>query len=132
MTTAEHKRLAKYVRRVANALGLHDWTINVLADEPDMAEAGADVHCIYGRRIANIRFAADFALMEPDVQRHIVVHELLHIHFDRALQLCQSALPAVMGAPAYSVFDEALRDHMEHGVDAVADALACAFTLPEV
>lgn len=131
MTLNERKRLGKYVRNIANTLGLRDWQLNLMPDEPDTKEAHAAVACTYGRKIASIWFASGFELLEPQEQRHVIVHELLHIHFDRVLTLSSQALPAAMGAPAWGVFDEAMRDHIEHGVDAVAEAIADAFPLPE-
>lgn len=131
MSNVERKRIARYVARLAALMGLRDWTINIMSDEPDVKEAYASVACTYGRRIASVWFADGFELLPPDVQRHVIVHELLHVHFDRITTLASQSLPMVMGAPAYGVFDEALRDHLEHGVDAVADAFACALPLPE-
>ena len=131
MSAVERKRLLRYIRTLANTLGLHDWTINVAPDEPDEKEAYAAVSCVYGRRIANVWLAHGVEQLAPAEQRLTLVHELLHIHFDRVLSLSQQALPGLLGAAGYTVYEEALREHVEHGVDAVADALAAAFPLPE-
>jgi len=131
MTAAERKRLARYIRTVANTLGLHDWRLDIQEDEPDTKEAWASVSCTYGRRIAQMWLSHGFELLDPAEQRHVIVHELLHIHFDRALSLAESSLPGLLGVGAYSVYLASLRENLEHGVDAVADALAPAFPLPE-
>ena len=132
MTHAERKRLAKYLRTAANTLGLMDWTLEVMPDEPDTKEAYASVSCAYGRKIAAIWFQDGFEALEPETQRHVIVHELTHIHFDGMLSLAETTLPAVMGAPAFGVFEAALRERLEHGVDAVANAFAGALPLPEI
>lgn len=131
MSTADRKRLARYVRTVANTLGLHDWTVNIQEEEPDDKEAYAAVSCVYGRRIASVWFAHGFENLEPEEQRHVIVHELLHVHFDRVLTQAQQALPGLLGVGAFTVYLEGLRENVEHGVDAVADALAAAFPVPE-
>jgi hypothetical protein len=131
MTGAERKRIARYIRTVANTLGLRDWTLNLAHDEPDDKEAYASVSCVYGRRIANLWLAHGFEMLEPIEQRHVIVHELLHIHFDRTLKQSEGALPGLLGAASYAVYEAGLRESIEHGVDAVADALAGALPLPE-
>lgn len=131
MTHAERKRLARYVRTAANTLGLHDWDIRIQDDEPDTKEAWASVSCTYGRRIARIWFSAGFELIDPDEQRHVIVHELLHIHFDRILSQADGSLPGLLGIGAFSMYMAGLRENIEHGVDAVADALAAALPVPE-
>ncbi len=131
MTHVERKRFARYVRTMANTLGLRDWTLNLQHDEPDTKDAWASVACVYGRRIANLWFAHGFEDLSPAEQRHTIVHELLHIHFDRVRSLADGTLPGLLGAAAYAAFEAAQREVVEHGVDAVADALASALPLPE-
>lgn len=131
MTTAERKRLARYTCRLAVTLGLRDWTLNFPEEEPTDKKAAAAVATVYGRRIASVWFSPDFLDYPPEQQRHIVVHELLHIHLDPIRTLADSTLPAAIGVAGWAIFEPALRERVEHAVDAIADALACALPLPE-
>jgi hypothetical protein len=130
MSQTERRRIARYIRSLANTLGLRDWTINIQSDEPDTKEAFASVSCVYGRRIAHVWLAHGFEDLDADTQRHVLLHELLHVHLDGVLALSAASLPDLLGLGAYSIYEAALRERVEHGVDAIADALASALPLP--
>lgn len=130
MTLRERKRMAVYLRSLANTIGLRDWTFNIQQDEPDTKEAYAAITCVYGRRIANVWFAHGFEHLDPVLKRHVILHELLHVHLWPITSLASETLEAAMGATAYAVYDEALTERIEHAVDAIADAFADAIPVP--
>ncbi len=123
MTPKEFRSVAKYVIRTAAEYGLRDWQI-VVHEGTKADDLAAGVWCVYGRRIAHVSVADDFTASSPEEQRRIVLHELTHIHLDQTTTLIQEALPGILGAPAYAVFEQAYRQAMEHATDAIADAVA--------
>lgn len=123
MTDRQFRSLAKYVIYVAAHIGLRDWTINILREPPDDDGHAATVSCVYGRKIANVRFSVDWMTQTPEEQRHVVIHELLHVHTDGALTLVEETLPTLLGMPAFKAFQEAYRRENEHAVDAIASVI---------
>lgn len=131
MTPVAERRLMRYIATIGKMLGLCDWKVILRPDEPDSKDHAASISCVYGRRVANLWLSHGFEHLEPAEQRQILVHELLHVHFDSMTTLIEQALPPALGAPAYGVFDAAYRERAEHAVDAIAEAVAPVFPLPE-
>lgn len=131
MTAAERRRLHKYIARMGRMLGLSDWTIHLHDEEPDDKNHAAAISSVYGQRRANLWLAHGFLDMEPTEIRKTLVHELLHIHLDSMFSLVEQALPGSLGGPAYAVFEAAYRERNEHATDAIAEAIAPVFPLPE-
>lgn len=120
MTPRQRRSLARYIRAAADVLGLKDWNI-VLLDEPcDDPDHAAQVASIYERRIAHIRVAAEFAEMASGEQRHVIAHELAHVHMDADFNYLMELLPAMVGAAAWMPIEATIRLLHEQGIDGVA------------
>lgn len=115
--------LRGYVRRLADLMTLRDWRFAVVDEAADQGH-NAQVSVTYGQKHARIWFAWDFAAKPPDEQRYVVVHELLHCHFDMADRIAGHGLKGGR--------KNAIRITLEHGVDDVARALAPHLPLPGV
>lgn len=131
MRKHDRKELGRYVRYVADEMGLRDWHLELLAEPPDGQAIGddhitlADVSPSPGRRHATIRFCADFRELNPETQRMAVVHELVHLHLAPLQHQCENDLSAEMlGGPASHVFFCGFRRNLEYAVDAMTCALA--------
>lgn len=120
MTNAEWKCLEAYVRDVADDMGLRDWRIT-LCRTPAMPDARAQMDSTEGRKSVSIWFAWDFREHEREQQRHAVVHELVHVHFDPAWKYAERVMHQEQYV-AYSIMSE-------YGVDGIADLLAPQFDL---
>lgn len=130
MTPKQRRSLARYTTDIAKGFGLGGWTLIFPPEPPSIDETGAMVDTTYGRRVAHIRFADEFPSFPPEEQRHMVIHELLHIHFAHELQTVQDLLGS-MGREAQAVAGDAYRLGHEYGIDAIADAIADFYPLWE-
>lgn len=129
MTETEHVELEKYTRELANLMELRDWTISVLDNPPDGTEAIACITCIYGQKYARIRVRHDFFDRDPENQRQIIAHELLHIHLS-GLEWSFNNRQGQLAPPVFQMAWDGLKDVVEFGVDAIADAIARYLPLP--
>lgn len=120
--------LGKYVRELADVMGLRDWTIT-MRDEPCSEDCAADIQVTYGRKFASIRFDPDWASEKPETLRATCIHELLHCHLkptEWALNNAQSAL----GMLAFGVLSGAYEDALEVAIDGIANEWANTLPLP--
>lgn len=133
MSRKDFARYGQYVRDRADNLGLRDWTFTLkhVALDPD-DDALAMIETTYGRRFATITLGYHFHTEKPEIQRHTVVHELLHVWFDQVeLPVREGeAIWALVGKPAGKVLFHQVRNAVEHGVDAIATAISDGFPLP--
>ena len=130
MTHRQRRSLAKYVSVTAAALGLRDWTLDFPDEEPDEGHALASVECVYGRRLAIVRFRKDFPHTACDEQRQVVLHELIHVHFGHRRQSTADALEG-LGREGRQQALDAITLGDEYGTDALAEAIAGFFPLWE-
>src|SRR6187551_1392363 len=78
MTNKEFTALGKYVRDVADEMGLRDWYFETMHGTPvrdDGSEdvgAGARIEITWGKRHARIWVCRDFRNMRPDRQRQFI------------------------------------------------------------
>ena len=131
LTPKQRKRLGKYVRHVADELGLRDWVIHIEhapldADDPAMAVAVVP----YGRSDVTLRFRGDFVHIDPDEQRMIVVHELLHCHLPSRRADDMWGVGPLIGQAAATVLEERYRYDIESIVDRLAVSIAPSFEPP--
>lgn len=124
------KQTEKYVRTVADRMGLRDWVFTIEAEEAEDG-AVAQVDQTHGQKHANIWFADVFFTKEAAMQRHIVVHELVHCHLAPAQHMIfGSYLRDELGNGRYDVFEGTWRMNLEYGVDGLAAVIAEGMPLP--
>lgn len=124
MRKRDRKELCRYIRWVANEMCLRDWTFDVPHEPLPESDAFATVKPTDGRKRARITFCRDFRDLEPDRQRHVVIHELVHCHFAMVQHQIESDLERHLGQHADRVLFDSFRRNLEYGVDGITDALA--------
>lgn len=123
MKKRDRKALGRYIRAVADEMGLRDWNLHLL-NEPADDDCNAQACIIYGRKRASIRVCEGFRDFEPERIRHSVVHELIHCHTAAMDNLVEHDLDEHLGIPTAAIFHAGYRRHAEYAVDGLADALA--------
>jgi len=132
MPEAQFQEYLRYIRWVGDKLGLRDWTFTLNRFPlPADSQVIACVDCVFGRRRASVTLEIHFAELDPETQRHTLVHELLHCHLDTLHSLWCNELPGIMGAAAWAVLDNASRQQIEFAVDGISDFLAPQMPLPK-
>jgi hypothetical protein len=116
LTDPRKQRFSAYLRRLADALKLSDWRVEIDDRPPDSGRATAEVECVYGRRYAVVRLSERFLEQPPDEQRNSLVHELIHCHLNPAAAMALDE----MGDGGAGHF----RRMLEYAVDGLADAIA--------
>lgn len=130
MRKRDRRELDRYVRWVANEIGLRDWTLEVVIDQPavddgrDASKWGASCAPVVGRKYATLTFAPWHRRETRESLRETVVHELVHCHLFGVWDTCRSDTLTHLGQATYDVFISSVERHMEYGVDAIAEALA--------
>lgn len=128
-------RLGTYVREVADLMGLRDWTFELPPYPPEPTDheghrALASTEVAYGRRVATICIADDWAEWRPSKLRSTVVHELLHCHF-AVVQWQTDLIEQHLSRAEWAIYANGARTAMELHVDAVAMAWAETLPAPE-
>lgn len=130
----DRDRLGNYVRELADLMGLRDWTFDIppyppvpTVHEGHRALASTDI--AYGRRVATICFADDWAKWRRSDLRNTVVHELVHCHFV-VVQWQTDLAESYMSNGEWAMYANGARTAMELHVDAVASAWAETLPLP--
>lgn len=114
-----------------NPLRLTDWTVE-LAKEPADDDCLASVNVTYGRRWAVINVCKDFTTETPEVQRHTLIHELVHCHTDPIRANLQHVIGRLYGTVAWESIYGPLHRDIELCTDDLANALAPFFPLPSI
>lgn len=130
MKKRERARWGRYVRRLADSLGLQDWTFTLTWDCSD-DDAAAVVTCIDGRKHATIAFAADFGQTDPLQQRAVVVHELIHCHLASAQNIIRDDLTKHLSQATYDALYDGFLRQLEYAVDGLATPVARGLPLPD-
>ena len=130
MTNKQYASLGRYVRHVANLLGLRDWTLEI-SHQPCDGESLASINPTFGRKLAEMNFCANWPELDPAVQRHAIVHELIHAHLAGLQTYVYHALPTLLGEAGWSAFESAYRQQNELATDGIADGIAATFPLWE-
>lgn len=123
MKGRDRKELHRYIRWVADAMELRDWTLVLSRIDAEDGDNG-HINLTYGRKLATIRLCSDFRTMEPEQQRHTIVHELVHCHLEPAHNMVGNDLEKMLGKPADQVFYDGFRRQAEYATDALASAIA--------
>lgn len=120
------KALKRYVREIADQMGLKDWRID-LPDELPPDDQMGNCATSNGQRLAVIRLADHGD--DAEELRNTVVHELLHAHM-MPLRYPLVHLEPIIGSNLYDMAYSDYYDHMETAVDGIATAWAETFPLP--
>lgn len=133
-SAAQIRKAGNYARRLADDMGLRDWTISITSDEPSAEELGARGGGVpvaaqnsgVGRKECELFFSEAFFEDDygDDQRRETVVHELIHAHMTGMWHMIYYDLEDHMNPPAYAVFHDSFRRSMEYATDALAEALA--------
>jgi hypothetical protein len=133
------EELGKYVRDVADRMGLRDWSLR-LDVEDDVTStnhgyrgaSGMMASCTvpHGRKTAFIAIDGTWHGWEPEELRTTVVHELLHIHTVPMLWATQNIKHVIGEGALWGMFDSSFDDAHESMVDAAASAWAETLPLP--
>lgn len=131
MRTLEPDRQAywlAYALALAAPLKILDWRISVLEEVTEAGNA-AHVEIIYGRKIANISLAEDFDNFVPEEQRHMIVHELVHVHAQPVGSIFQR-LTESRTEGWLQLVNTFHTEAVEHLVDVMASIIAPHLPLP--
>lgn len=127
--------VVEYARHLASLLGLRDWSIELDEAKPDDlpgyrfatdAELEAHPHA----NMALLRVAAHLLDAEPEYQRRVIVHELLHCHRARSDRMVREDLEDLIGKPADRLFWAGYSRQREIEIESVATVLAPFLPLP--
>lgn len=121
------KRL-RYARRVADEIGLRDWTVQV-GHDPPTSEAVATAQIATGRKLILLRFHPDEELRSPENVRHDFVHELAHALVEDLWQTV-SDVTDEFGGSALRIYLRSVQREMERLVDQIATCIAPSAPLP--
>ncbi len=131
MTKKEWDQWGRYIRHIANRLGLRDWYL-FLDHKPADDCCTATIEAIEGRKHADIKKKKNWQDLSVDVQRHAIVHEMIHLHFISTKDIIRLDLLRHMSQSAYDVMWDGFKRQMEYGVDGLADAIAPLLPLPNI
>lgn len=124
----------EYLRRLADGMALRDWTFALAPGLPvdvnDEYATQAEIQLHPHADIAFLAVAGPFFEEEVDVQRRILVHELLHCHRARTDYMVRHDLEDLVGKPADRLFWSGYSRQREVEVEAVAKVLAPFMPLP--
>jgi|GEM_PF-5381894 len=138
LTKKSRHRFGKYVRHVADGMGLRDWSVDLsypdLVREQDRAQGHrwcAMCEPTPGRKAALIEFSTDWLQRanEYDI-RETVVHELVHCHFGALVDTYRNDLTDQLSGPVFDVFERNLTRNLEYGVDGIAEEWARHAPMP--
>lgn len=135
MNAAERNALCKYVYELQKRLRLADWNI-YFVDEPSepsefaQAKSAASMSTVYGRKVAHLRVGPDWNTFSPEVKRHTLTHELIHLHWDEADNVIFFTVRKQLAPAAWEVVEGEFNRQMERAVDGLADVLAPLMPMP--
>lgn len=119
----------QYLRFLADALALRDWTVLLECGPLEVPARAAEVGRVYGRKFASVRVPESFFDTSIEDQRQALTHELLHCHLAGAQDDGQ-ILSNVLPRKAFAAWHPRFEHNLEQAVDALADVLAPTLPLP--
>lgn len=122
MPDRTRKQLKRYIRHLANQMGLKDWVIH-LSKDPCASGASADIQVWYGSRVATIRMDNGWKAQGEDDLRTTITHELTHCHINHVWNAIDN-IESAIGKPMYNQLHNSVRDHIEFSTDAISTAWA--------
>lgn len=121
--------LEAYVTEVQAALNVANWKVSVARDASDV-EAWADINPHEQNQTAELRISHDFWRQTPEMQREVLIHEVLHLVTARLDQTVE-ALEEAMGKVLWAVFEPQYENATERTVDHLAKVIAPSIPLPD-
>lgn len=129
--TNDHQFWQSYVDQLREPLRLLDWTVTVSDQAPVNPDHAASVETLYGRQMATICLSRDFLTDDPEEQRQTIVHELLHLHTNRAKNVF-SRIVEGRTEGWLRLGGDFHREAIEYTTDILADIIAPFLPLPVV
>lgn len=129
MPLAEFQRFGRYIREVADLLGLQDWVIRLRlrpeSDPDDDDQAPLAVMKVSPEsRQATMRLAPFFASEPRSLQQATLIHEVLHIPFETLLAPILGHLPSLIGDAHAATIVELVGTDKERTIDGLAVAIS--------
>lgn len=130
LTDVEHAYWEQYVRHLGDLLLLQDWELDISREGPS-GNAWASINVCEVEDQATIKLGAEWGQHSPEEQREYLVHELMHVHTDRARRLVVQLAKQWNENSACQFAEEAYRKENEILVNTLARLLAPGMPLPE-
>jgi len=124
MTKKDRKELGKYIRWIADAVELRDWTIELEHDPPKSEDSFAAIFPVYGRKVAHLYVCEDIREHDLPMTRHCIVHELVHLHLAALQNQAERDLENVLSGGEEHMFFQSFKRNLEYSVDGLSSALA--------
>jgi hypothetical protein len=125
----KYDALDAYVAELQAAMNVTYWKITVARDASDV-EAWADINPHAQAETAELRVSHDFWKQTPELQREVLVHEMMHVVNARLDQTIE-AMEEAFGKIAWAIFEPQYEDATERVVDHLAKVIAPNLPLPE-
>ncbi len=120
--------LRAWVAEAQAVMGLDHWEVTVIEAASDV-DAWADIEAHAQQPTADLRVAFDFWKQEPEKQRLILTHELLHLVLARYARISEN-LEDSLGKLAWAVIEPQLEDGEERTIEHLARIIAPYLSLP--
>ena len=120
--------LKAWVSEAQTVMGLDHWEITIVEAASDV-DAWADIDAHAQQPTADLRVAFDFWKQEPEKQRLILTHELLHLVLARYARISEN-LEESLGKLAWAVIEPQLEDGEERTIEHLARIIAPYLSLP--
>ncbi len=126
MTNRE--QVIEYIYLLREEMGLSDWAFSVKEDAE--LDSHAQVSIPYAQRAAVIHITPEFYSNEPQMQKMILVHEMVHCHIDQ-MHTPVRKLEEILGSVTHESFFSAYHYNYERTVDDIAVAWAMRLPNPK-
>ncbi len=120
--------LRAWVAEAQTVMGLDHWEVTIVEAASDV-DAWADIEAHAQQPTADLRVAFDFWKQEPEKQRLILTHELLHLVLARYARISEN-LEDSLGKLAWAVIEPQLEDGEERTIEHLARIIAPYLSLP--
>jgi hypothetical protein len=123
MSRKQFDGIVKYIEGIAGKLGLSEWTISLGHEPSEGDDSMAECLATNGRLKATITVASDFNTFTLEDKRRTLIHELLHCHQQKGIELFtadESEIEAHMGRLAWGIMYDAINLAQETMVDTLS------------
>ena len=124
MAHRSSKDLNEEVRCLLDQLGLRDWDVGVSKTKKSSKTNYAHIEIPIGQKRAVIVLGKAFHDLSREGQREVLVHELIHCHFDPIEKFINNALDGSVDEAAALALHVGMRHFIEFGVDGLATAIS--------